>query len=486
MTLKEILLLVDDSIELSNDILNFTPIEKALMLKIGSETIIESKKLLTKVTHEELEEKIKKETNKLLEKKEIELLVKDELIKKTEERIMDMYNTQISLMEKKMETLQKTIVLQNEQLGKSEAQYKLLMLEEVNKEKERNKLMLEEKDRQISRFNDVYEKLMKQNETKSSKKLGDKGEDYFIAIAEETFKDFQGYKMERKSTQGHRGDVHLFFNEFNVLVDLKNYTTLVRKKDIEKIEEDLVLNKTMDFAWLISLETNVSDWNRFPIMYKWIVTDVGLKCIIIVNNLNSNANIIDTLRNIWNTTNEMNKLINNTKVEDKDIELLKERDFNLSQQIKKTQKKVQELKRNVTMMSQVIREIETDLLESLSRLSDEIIKKECDKNLTIKEWWTKNITYDESNTTSKLSSTEIWNKFKKDNKEYVESINLTSDEFKSNLKKIIDEDKYIEKSKKGALEFIGFNFISLNVNTTLDEQKINLVLDSSKVSKLTK
>ena len=66
--------------------------------------------------------------------------------------------------------------------------------------------------------------------------------------------------------------------------------------------------------------------------------------------------------------NLFDKLINNTKVEDKDIELLKERDFNLSQQIKKTQKKVQELKRNVTMMSQVIREIETDLLESLSRL----------------------------------------------------------------------------------------------------------------------
>mgnify|MGYP003332158675 CR=1 FL=1 len=97
----------------------------------------------------------------------------------------------------------------------------------------------------------------------------------------------------------------------------------------------------MDFAWLISYESNVSDWNRFPIMCKWIVTDVGLKCIIIVNNLNSNTNIIDTLRNIWNTTNEMNKLINNTKVEDKDIELLKERDFNLSQQIKKTQKNFQ-------------------------------------------------------------------------------------------------------------------------------------------------
>ena len=111
----------------------------------------------------------------MLEKKEIELLVKDELIKKTEERITNMYNTQISLMEKKMETLQKTIVLQNEQLGKNESQYKLLMLEEVNKERDKLNLLLEEKDRQISRFNDVYDKLMKQNETKSSKKNKNKG-----------------------------------------------------------------------------------------------------------------------------------------------------------------------------------------------------------------------------------------------------------------------------------------------------------------------
>lgn len=238
----------------------------------------------------------------------------------------------------------------------------------------------------------------------------------------------------------------------------------------------------MDFAWLISLETNVGDWCRFPIMYKWIVTDVGLKCIIIVNNLNSNNNISDALRNVWNTTYEMNKLINNTKVEDKDVELMKERDFNLSQRIKTTQKRVQELKRNVTMMSQVIKDIESDLIENLTTLSNEIIKKECDKNQVIKEWWSKNISYDESNTSSKLSSSDIWNKFKKENKEYVESNNLTIDDFKSNLKKFIDENKYVEKSKKGAVEFIGFSFICVTTET----QKINVVLDSFKVNTLTK
>ena len=79
------------------------------------------------------------------------------------------------------------------------------------------------------------------------------------------------------------GDFHLFFEKFNVLVDLKNYSGSVQKKELDKIEHDLSINDTMDFAWLISYESNVSDWNRFPVMCKWIVTDVGLKCIVIVN-----------------------------------------------------------------------------------------------------------------------------------------------------------------------------------------------------------
>ena len=188
------------------------------------------------------------------------------------------------------------------------------MKNEVEKEKEKHKIVLEEKDKQLQRMTENYEKFLKQTtEGKSSKKIGDEGEENFILLTE-TFKDFTGYKLEKKAHQAHKGDFHLLFKDFNVLVDLKNYSGSVQKKEVEKIEHDLSINNTIDFAWLISYDSNVSDWNRFPIMYKWIVTDIGLKCIVIVNNLNANKNPTDMLRTVWSITYELHKMINKTKV----------------------------------------------------------------------------------------------------------------------------------------------------------------------------
>ena len=53
--------------------------------------------------------------------------------------------------------------------------------------------MLGEKDKQLSKMTDNYDKFVKQNEVKSSKKIGDEGEDTFVLLSD-TFKDFPGYK----------------------------------------------------------------------------------------------------------------------------------------------------------------------------------------------------------------------------------------------------------------------------------------------------
>jgi hypothetical protein len=252
-----------------------------------------------------------------------------------------------------------------------------------------------------------------------------------------------------------------------VLVDLKNYSGSVQKKEVEKIEHDLSINNTIDFAWLISYDSNVSDWNRFPIMYKWIVTDIGLKCIVIVNNLNANKNPTDMLRTVWSITYELHKMINKTKVEDTDIKEMKEiqeRDYKVVQKIKTAQKRLSELKRTVASMSQITKDIEIDILDAISLLSNEIVKNECDKNVKMKEWWSSNISFD-GNIENKLTSTEIWNRFKKDNKEYVDENKLVVEDVKNYIQIFIDVDNYVEKSKKGAMDLIGFKFNDLLVQT---------------------
>ena len=229
----------------------------------------------------------------------------------------------------------------------------------------------------------------------------------------------------------------------------------------------------MDFAWLISYDSNVSDWNRFPIMYKWIVTENGLKCIIIVNNLNANKNPVDVLRNVWSITFELNKMMNKTKVEEKDVQDMQERDYNVVQKVKTAQKRLSELRRSVMSMSQITKDIENDIVDALSLLSNEMVKNESEKNVKIKEWWDLNIEIDE-NSDNKLTSTEIWTKFKKDNKEYVDENKLLIDDFKNYVKVFIDVDKYNEKSKKGSIEFIGFKFKEVLLVSQPIEIEINI------------
>jgi hypothetical protein len=124
----------------------------------------------------------------------------------------------------------------NKQLSEYSNDNSLIIQKEIDKVIEKNKLLLDDKNKQIAKFTEIYEKLSKQNETKSSKRIGDEGEDLFLTLSN-TFKDFPKYKLEKKAHIGHKGDFHLFFDGFNVLVDLKNYSGSVQKKVIEKPSE---------------------------------------------------------------------------------------------------------------------------------------------------------------------------------------------------------------------------------------------------------
>jgi hypothetical protein len=443
----------------------FTPEENLLMLKIGSNCLKEGRQAVAGLTQKEIYNKIKDESKSEIEKLELDLLVEKELKGRISEEMTRMYQKQLDDMKKQIDTF-KT------QIKNYESENRDFVRIEVDKEREKYRIVLDEKDKQLNKMTDNYERFLKQNEVKSSKKIGDEGEDTFVLLSD-TFKDFPGYKLEKKAHQAHKGDIHLFFKDFNVLVDLKNYSGSVQKKELEKIEHDLSINNTMDFAWLISYDSNVSDWNRFPIMYKWIVTENGLKCVVIVNNLNANKNPIDVLRNVWSITYELHKMMNKTKVEDKDVQDMKERDYNVVQKIKTAQKRLSELRRTVMSMSQITKDIENDIIDALSLLSNEIVKNESEKNEKIKEWWDLNIDCDD-NDNNKLTSTEIWTRFKKDNKEYVDENKLSIDDFKNYVKIFIDVDKYNEKSKKGSIEFIGFKFKEVLLVSQPIEVEINI------------
>jgi hypothetical protein len=430
-----------------------SPEENAFILDVGCETIKDARALVAGLSQKEIYNKIREESKGEIQKLEMDLLVEKKLKDELDRSIRYIYDKQVEQLKKQNEELK-------EQLKIQITNNKMMYQDELNKEKEKLEKILEDKNRQVLRLTENYEKFLQQSDTKSSKKLGDEGEDNFMMLSE-TFKDFIGYKIEKKSHQGHKGDFHLFFEKFNVLVDLKNYSGSVQKKELDKIEHDLSINDTMDFAWLISYESNVSDWNRFPVMCKWIVTDVGLKCIVIVNKLNTNKNPTDVLRVVWNMTNEIHMMMSKTKeIDNTELEKLRERDYNVLQKIKTAYKRISEMKRNIVSMSQTAKDIENDMIDSINMFTNELSKNEFDKSLKIKEWWNENIEFDD-NKENKLTSTDIWIRFKKENKLYVDENKMLIDDFKTCVKHFVDIDNYVEKSKKGSIEFIGFKFKDL-------------------------
>jgi hypothetical protein len=121
--------------------------------------------------------------------------------------------------------------------------------------------------------------------------------------------------------------------------------------------------------------------------------------------------------------------------------------------------------------------MDNDLLEMLSNISDNIANEKFVSNNKIKEWWDENIEY--VNDESKMTSTEIWNKFKKDNKEYVGENKITIESFKSMITCIISSSNYVEKSKN-IIEFIGFKWKQIEVKP-IDNLEIENVVVEKKV-----
>ena len=259
--------------------LTFSPEENYLMLKIGSDALKEGRKVVTNLTNDEVYKKIENDFKKEIESLDMEIKIERDTSLKMQEKITQMYETQIEQLNKKLDNAMV-------QLNTYEKDMSASLQEAVNKAKENYDLLLKEKDKQNQLNREAFDRatnLINKTINKSSISIGDDGEQIFENLAD-TFKDYVDFKIENKAKQSHKGDFHLFFKDFNILVDSKNYTSSISKKEIQKIESDLNTNYNMDFAWLVSLNTNICEYNKYPITPKWITTNDGkVKCILMIN-----------------------------------------------------------------------------------------------------------------------------------------------------------------------------------------------------------
>jgi len=448
--------------------------ENALILKTGCDTIKEARSLVVGLSQKEIYNKIREESKWEIQKLELDLLVQKELNSKLDQSIRILYEKQVEQMRKQNDEL-------NIQLNKYEYENKDIIRTEVEKEIQKYKFLLEEKEKQINKINETHEYIVKQNQKSTSDK-GKEGEQVFEYYADDTFRDFKGYNLIDKHTQGSAGDFHLLFEEFDVLVDAKNYKKKVPSDQREKIINDLKKNEHLTFAWLVSLNTSIDTFDKAPVMYDWINTK---QCVVYINNLLESEDPRKTLRVVWYTCKELYKLVEEKTVNkneiheeiNEELQELKDDKFKLMDKIKNMRKIMREINTTLNTTRNMLQQIDDEFKEILASETVKLVES----NYSIfDDWWDTNIEL--TNDDNKLLSTDLWIKFKQDNKTSLNEFDFTTEKFRKYLKTKVQMSNIILKNKNtnSAFEIKGIKWKYIEKKIDVPEMNVVLVEENPK------
>jgi hypothetical protein len=80
-----------------------------------------------------------------------------------------------------------------------------------------------------------------------------------------------------------------------------------------------------------------------------------------------------------------------------------------------------------------------------------------------------------------MTSTEIWNKFKKENKEYIIDNKISIEMFKDIItSNIVNSSTYVEKPKKSVIDFIGFKWREIEIKPIDNLEIENIIIEKIK------
>lgn len=500
MSMKPIHIYVPLEEKIPEIIQTMTPSENALMLRIGCECIQNARIYFSELSQEEIYLKMKREMNESIKQVEQDLLLQKEMNRQMKENENDRINTEIQriikiyknsdeISQKNNEKLQENILSLKEQLktiemeksetirqgiAKEREKYEeikiqldnkysslqeelkrielektMVIQQEIIKEREKYEEINREKTHQLSRLNDSYEKMTIHFTHKTSTIKGIEGEHTFFQLTNRTFRDFKGFEIIDKTKQSKEGDFYLKFEEFEILADVKNYTKSIPSGEREKIKSDLKKNEHIPFAWLVSLNTNIDKFDKSPIMFEWITTQ---KCIVYINNLLQYEDPSQILRIAWFSCRELLRLTKDTETDITELTSLRDTQYKMIDKIKNIRKYTREMHTTIGTFTKQVDMLDSELKTILEIETNQFVES----HYTIFDnWWKQNICIvDDSQKI--LKSTNIWNKFKKENKEMIEQFKLNAEQFRDYIKTQIPMTSYeMLSGVNGALNLKG-------------------------------
>lgn len=458
--------------KLPESFLTFTAQKVLLAINIGCKCVIDAEQSILKLTEEMIYNKVKDETNGELKKLEMDLLVEKDIARKMDERTTNKYEEQLNKMDIQLDRYKKQLDAQACQLKTYELENKDVINEAIKKEKEKYDLLLDAKEKRIDKLEEINDQIKESLIKLTHQSTSDKaiaGENGFRVYADETFMDFKGYDLIDKHTQGGAGDFHMRFEEFDLLVDAKNYKTKVPITQREKIRDDLIKNEHLTFAWLVSLNTLIDKFDKAPVMYEWVNTK---QCIVYINNLSQNEDPRKLLRIVWYTCKELYKLVEKGSTEDNELTNLKEKQIGFMTKVKNIRKTMREINTSLNSTKNLLQVVDDQLKEILEEETEQIVAS----NYSVFDsWWDLNIELTDENVS--LVSTDLWIKFKHDNKSLLNELDITTDKFKQYIKTRVSMSNIILKNKNShsAFEIKGIKWISNDIKLETVNMDILLV-----------
>jgi|LakMenE01Jun11ns_1017448.scaffolds.fasta_scaffold9917889_1 hypothetical protein len=426
----------------------FTPEKVLLAINVGYKCILDAEQSMLELTEEMIYNKVKEETAEEIKKLETNLLVEKEIARKMDERTANKYEEQLHKMDLQIDRYKKQLDTQACQLKTYELENKDVINEAIKKEKEKYDLLLDAKEKRLDKLqeiNDQIKEALLKLTYQSAAHKGTVGENGFRVYADETFMDFKGYDLIDKHTQGGSGDFHMRFEEFDLLVDAKKYGTSVPITQREKIRDDLIKNEHLTFAWLVSLNTTIDKFDKSPVMYEWINTK---QCIVYINNLSQNEDPRKLLRIVWYTCKELYKLVEKETTEDLELTNLKDKQIKFMTKVKNIRKTMREINTTLNTTRNLLQVVDDQLKEILEEETEQIVAS----NYSVFDsWWDLNVEL--TNEDVRIVSTDLWTKFKHDNKLLINELEITTDKFKQYIKTKVSMSNIILKNKNANSAF---------------------------------
>ncbi len=423
--------------KIPEEVTKLTPRESEILVEAGLNAIKNSKKMASEISHDDLLKDLHEAHQKEMLTMRAEMMAIEKTHKMMSEREQGFYMKQIEATKQACEA---QIRAMETEIGK-----KSLVYDERTREIEKNRTSLELALETINRLT---------GKTASSTDQGIVGEMMFEDLAKRTFEDIK-CDIVYVGKVPMKGDFHMLFKEFSIIVDVKNYPVKnVNLDDRKKLMRDFECNPEFNFGLMISLHSGVDRFDNGVITFEKLRNG---KYIYYINGLFKSNEPRRLLKSVYLMMKDMKEREDAKTEEDRRRQSIEEDELRRQEHIANLKKEIDEMKglldaqeRTCDSMRIVYEKLKKELHLLENRDADE------NANFTLfRSWWSKHLIEVPETENQKISTKTLWNVFKSSHD--TKALNMECNEFKGYIVDMLRHNQMTKAtSKNGGFDVLNF------------------------------